>query len=37
MYLQADISALQQDVGFTPEVDFPEGIARTIAWRKEHQ
>ena len=37
MYLQADISALRQDVGFTPEVDFSEGIARTIAWRKEHR
>ena len=30
MHLQADISALQEDTGFAPEVDFATGIRATI-------
>lgn len=32
MHLQADISALQQDTGFAPTVDFDTGIRKTIEW-----
>lgn len=35
MFLNADISELQADTGFTPEVGFEEGIRRTAAWRRE--
>ena len=30
MYLQADISDLQKDTGFAPQIDFSEGIRMTI-------
>ena len=32
MHLCADISALRADTGFEPEVDFREGIRRTIEY-----
>jgi len=32
-----DISALQEDTGFEPEVSFPEGIRRTAAWVAEQE
>ena len=34
MRLQADISALTADTGFTPRYTFEEGIRRTIEWAK---
>lgn len=34
MHLQADISALTADTGFTPQYSFEEGIRHTIAWAK---
>lgn len=34
MYLKADISKLKKDVGFVPEVEFSEGIKKTIEWFK---
>lgn len=34
MYLCADISDLQRDTGFEPEVPFTEGIRRTVEWRR---
>lgn len=34
MYLCADISDLQHDTGFVPEIEFEEGIQRTIDWVK---
>lgn len=34
MYLCADITDLQEDTGFKPEVSFEEGIRQTIAWMK---
>lgn len=30
MHLQADISSLQTDTGFSPQTDFPTGICKTI-------
>lgn len=35
MHLCADISNLVEDTGFYPEIDFREGIKRTISWVKE--
>lgn len=35
MYLCADISKLEEDTGFKPEISFEEGIKRTIEWYKE--
>ncbi len=35
MHLEADISALSRDTGFTPKIAFEEGIARTVAWYRE--
>ena len=35
MYLCADISKLNKDTGFKPEVSFNEGIKNTIQWYKE--
>lgn len=35
MYLCADISDLQKDVGFKPYYTFDEGIEKTIGWYKE--
>lgn len=35
MYLCADIEDLQKDTGFEPQIDFAEGIKRTIDWIKE--
>ncbi len=32
MYLCADITALHEDTGFTPQVTFDDGIARTRDW-----
>lgn len=32
MHLQADISDLQKDTGFKPEISFDEGIKKTISW-----
>lgn len=32
MHLQADISVLQQDTGFSPATDFDTGIRKTIEW-----
>lgn len=34
MNLCADISKLTEDTGFVPEIDFEEGIKRTINWYK---
>ena len=34
MRLTADISELTADTGFQPEVDFKEGIRRTMEWYK---
>lgn len=34
MKLTADISELTEDTGFVPEVDFEEGIRRTMEWYK---
>ena len=37
MYLKADISALREDTGFEPLIDFEVGIRKTIDWvRKQH-
>lgn len=36
MNLCADISNLVEDTGFKPEIDFREGIKRTIDWYKEN-
>lgn len=34
--LVADVARLQREVGFTPRVDLPEGIERTVsAWREQ--
>lgn len=35
MNLQADISNLQKDTGFSPEYNFDKGIKETIKWYKE--
>lgn len=32
MHLQADIQELTKDTGFVPEIDFREGIQRTMEW-----
>lgn len=37
MYLCADITALQNDTGFKPEVTFEEGIRNTINWYKNNR
>ena len=34
MNLVADITSLTEDTGFVPEIDFKEGIKRTIDWYK---
>ncbi|MCR5195276.1 MAG: NAD(P)-dependent oxidoreductase [Pseudobutyrivibrio sp.] len=34
MHLEADISELKKDTGFTPSVKFEEGIKHTVEWRK---
>lgn len=34
MRLTADISELTEDTGFVPEIDFEEGIRRTMEWYK---
>lgn len=36
MYLQADISSLEKDTGFIPEISFDEGIRRTIDWCRKN-
>ena len=36
MHLQADITPLHDDTGFTPQVSFSEGIRRTIAFYRAH-
>ena len=35
MSLYADISALERDTGFKPEISFTQGIQETIEWYKE--
>lgn len=35
MHLEADISALQQDAGFVPSVDFESGIRKTIDYLRK--
>ena len=35
MHLEADISKLQADTGWKPEVDFEDGIVRVINFYKE--
>lgn len=35
MHLQADISTLKRDTGFSVSVPFEEGIQRTVEWAKE--
>lgn len=35
MYLCADISDLQEDTGFMPQVGFREGVRKTIGWMRE--
>lgn len=37
MHLQADISELQKDTGFEPEISFANGIQKTIDWVKRKQ
>jgi len=37
MALQADISVLQRDTGWTPETRFTDGIRQTIAWMWEKE
>lgn len=37
MHLEADISNLTKDTGFTPQYSFEEGIRETIAWVKEQR
>ena len=37
MYLCADITELQKDTGFTPSVEFEEGIKKTIEWYKNER
>lgn len=34
MYLCADISALQRDTGFVPQMGFQEGIRKTVEWAR---
>ena len=36
MHLCADITALREDTGFEPQVDFAEGARRTIDWVKDN-
>jgi len=37
MHLQADITELSQDTGFSPEYSFQDGICETIEWMKKEQ
>jgi nucleoside-diphosphate-sugar epimerase len=37
MHLCADITALTEDTGFTPEYTFARGIQETIAWYRQTQ
>jgi nucleoside-diphosphate-sugar epimerase len=34
---EADISVARRDLGYEPLVQFNEGIARTVAWYRDHQ
>ncbi len=36
MYLCADISALEADTGFVPQISYEEGIKRTVEWLKSN-
>ena len=36
MYLGADISELQKDIGFEPRYTFEDGIKETINWFEEN-
>lgn len=36
MHLQADISDLQRDTGFAPQIQFENGIKETVQWMKEY-
>ncbi len=35
MYLCADITSLTEDTGFVPQVDFEDGVRRTVDWYKK--
>ena len=35
MHLEADLTALARDTGYTPATDFAEGIRKTIDWMRE--
>lgn len=37
MHLQADLFALRQDTGFTPQTTFADGIRKTIEWIRNEQ
>jgi nucleoside-diphosphate-sugar epimerase len=37
MHSQADISAAREALGYEPEVDFHEGLRRTVAWYRGEQ
>ena len=32
-----DISKVQETIGYTPKMDLPEGIKRTVQWYREHE
>lgn len=36
MHLQADITDLHRDTGFTPKTEFAVGIEKTIEWMRKH-
>jgi len=37
MHLCADITSLTEDTGFIPEVNFEQGIMKTIIWYKKNR
>jgi nucleoside-diphosphate-sugar epimerase len=37
MHLQADISRLKSDLGWSPRVGLAEGLGRTVEWSREHR
>lgn len=34
--LVADVARLREEIGFTPRVDLPAGLERTVSWWREH-
>jgi dTDP-glucose 4,6-dehydratase len=32
-----DITKIAEELGYTPEVDFDEGLAATVRWYREHE